>query len=334
MDTAQQTAGEATAGDTTAGDTTAGDTREGEASRDARLWLAALLATVRARWLLVLGVAATFFVLALVYLWTATYSYTAALRVSAAQTSTARPGLGALGGLAAIAGVGTGMAGETATPFKLYLEGLTSREVATRLSRDPKLMQTVFALEWDAGAQQWREPRSVLRGIKTTAFRLIGLPVYAWQPPNAARLQGFLASNILIDQNIKTPLVTVSINSPDPLFATNFLTILHATNDSFLRQQSRARTEANIAYLTGKLATVSLAEYRKVLFDAIAEQEQQMMLTNSETPYAAEPFGPATASMQPTSPRPLPVLIGTTIAGIIAGLALAILLGPIGRRES
>ena len=32
-----------------------------------------------------------------------------------------------------------------------------------------------------------------------------------------------------------------------------------------------------------------------LLFSAIAEQGQQMMLVNASAPYAAEPFGPATA---------------------------------------
>lgn len=298
------------------------------------LWLTEMLATVRARWPLILGMALVFFMLALVYLWTATYSYTAALRVSSAQSSTQRPGLGSLGGLAAIAGVGGGLSGESATPFKLYVEGLTSREVAARLSANQPLMQTIFGREWDASAKRWREPTSALRSLKNGVFHLLGLPVYAWEAPGPARMQEFLAKTIVIDQNIKTPLVTIMIESPDPVFAVKFLTQLHAADDAVLREQSRIRTQSNIAYLTSKLETVSLAEYRKVLFDAIAEQEQQMMLVNNTTPYAAEPFGPATVSLRPTKPRPISMLIGTTIAGLIAGVALAVLLGRRGRKAA
>lgn len=298
------------------------------------LWLVELVSTVRARWLLIVATALAFFVMALLYLWTAAYTYTGALRVSSAQTSTQRPGLGALGGLAAIAGVGGGMAGETATPFKLYVEGLTSREVATRLSKNPDLMHVVFKREWDATSGKWLEPKSPLRSIKEGVFRMLGLPIYGWEPPGPARMQEFLGKSIVVDQNIKTPLVTILFDSPDPAFAVKFLTALHEADDNFLREQSRARTQSNIAYLAGKLETVSLAEYRKVLFDAIAEQEQQMMLVNNTTPYAADPFGPATVSLQPTNPRPIPVLVGTTVAGLIAGIAFAVLLGRKGRRAA
>ena len=145
-------------------------------------------------------------------------------------------------------------------------------------------------------------------------------------------MQDFLGKSIVIDQNIKTPLVTIMFQSPDPVFAVNFLAALHEADDGFLREQSRARTQSNIAYLTSKLETVSLAEYRAVLFNAIAEQEQQMMLVNNATPYAADPFGPATVSLQPTNPRPLLVLIAATIAGLVAGVAFAVLFGRNGRR--
>jgi hypothetical protein len=310
-----------------------GSDSTGLAANDESVWLAEVLATLKSRWLVIAGAGALFFLLALVYLWTATYNYTAALRVSSAQATAQRPGLGALGGLAAIAGIGGG-AGEAATPFKLYIEGLQSREVADRLSKNPQIMHAIFAREWDAAAGRWREPASKRHAIKTGVFKLLGLPVYPWSPPGPAELQDFLAEQVIISQNIKTPLVTVLFNSSDPAFAVKFLTALHEADDNYLREQSRARTKSNIGYLAGKLETVSLAEYRKVLFDAIAEQEQQMMLVNNSTPFAAEPFGNPTVSLRPSSPRPIPVLISMTFAGLVAGTGLVLLFGWMGRRRA
>lgn len=290
-------------------------------------WLDDALSSLKSGWRFILAGGALFALIALVYLWTADYKYGASLRVSATEPTSARPGgLGSLGGLAAIAGVG-GLGGETATPFKLYLESLQSRPVATVLAADPAVMHTIFASEWDAGGKRWREPHSVGRSLKNGVLGLLGLPVDRWTPPDAARLQLFLAENIAIDQNIKTPLVTIGMESTDPQFATGFLTKLHLAADQLLREQSRTRTESNIAYLTGKLATVSLAEYREVLFDSIADQEKQMMLVNSTAPFAADPFGPATSSLHPTSPRIVPTLVGATLAGLLVGAALAIAVG-------
>jgi len=300
---------------------------------DDHQWLFDVLASLRAGWMIVLASGALFALLALIYLWTATYKYTAALRVSATQTSnTSGGGLGALGGLAAIAGVG-GMGAETATPFKLYVEGLQSREVAALLSKDDALMHIVFARQWDADMKHWHEPGGVGHFVKTGVFRMLGLPNYPWTPPGAAELQLYLGENIAIDQNIKTPLVTISIQSADPVFAVDFLTKLHLVSDQRLREQARARTESNIAYLKSALPGVSLAEVRVVLFNAIADQVQQMMLVNGSAPFAAEPFGPASASLRPTSPRPLPTLVGATIAGLFLGIAWVSLFGRARRRR-
>jgi uncharacterized protein involved in exopolysaccharide biosynthesis len=296
-------------------------------------WIGEMLRAVRSRWPLVLAIMAAFFVVALVYLRTTSYTYTVGMRVSSAQASSQPGGLGALGGIAAIAGLGGGMAGDTATPFKLYLEGLTSREVATRLSHDPEIMHAVFARQWDARTKSWQQPTSALRGIKNAIFSVLGLPVYPWSPPGAAELQEYLARTVVINQTTKSPLVTLTVESADPAFAIKFLTKLHEANDAFVREQAKARTESNIDYLKTRVDDIGLTQFRQVLFSAIAEQGQQMMLVNATAPYAAEPFGPSSASPRPTAPRPIPVLAGATIAGLIAGLALAALLGRPGQRR-
>ncbi|HPU15497.1 MAG TPA: Wzz/FepE/Etk N-terminal domain-containing protein [Polymorphobacter sp.] len=290
-------------------------------------WLEDVVASLRARWWMIVAGGVVFALIALIYLWTADYKYSAALRVSATQPASGRSaGLGSLGGLAAIAGVGS-LGSDTATPFKLYIESLQSRPVAAALAADPELMHIVFARQWDAQNKRWHEPASTGRAIKNGVFRVLGLPVYGWEAPGAAQMQVFLSENIGIDQNVKTPLVTIGMESPDPAFAVRFLTKLHGVADQLQRDQSRARTESNIAYLTGKLATVSLAEYREVLFNSIADQEKQMMLVNNSAPFAAEPFGPATASLYPTNPRIVPTLIGFTLAGLLVGAAAAVFAG-------
>lgn len=297
-------------------------------------WIGEMLRAIRARWPLVLGIAAAFFLVALVYLRNTPYTYTVGMRVSSAQATSQPGGLGALGGIAAIAGLGGGLSSDTATPFKLYLEGLTSREVATRLSHDPEIMHAVFASQWDASTKSWHQPPSALRGIKNAVFSVLGLPVYPWSPPGAAELQEYLARTVVVNQNTKSPLVTLTVESADPAFAIKFLTRLHEADDAFVREQAKARTESNIDYLRSKVDDIRLTQFRQVLFNAIAEQGQQMMLVNAAAPYAAEPFGPATASPRPTAPRPIPVLVGATVAGLIAGLALAALLGRRGERRS
>lgn len=295
-----------------------------ETPTDDTNWLGAAWAKVRRRWWLVLGGALLGLLLAVVYLRSADYKYTVELRVSAAESSNGRSNASdRLGGLAALAGV----AGEaqTASPFRLYLEGVKSREVAERLARDPVVMRTIFANEWDPVARRWRQRQGFLGGIKAGMWTLFGLPQFAWTAPGAERLQEYIGKNVAVVQSVKSPLVSIALETPDPKFGMRFLTRLDQTTDDILREQQRERTRSNIAYLSDKLRGVTFVEQRAALFKALNDEQRQEMLANSRAPYAADAFGVPTASLVPTSPKQLPLLVAGPLIGTILGVLLAVL---------
>jgi len=290
-------------------------------------WLSGVWATLKARWWLVLGITIAALIAAVVYLRVADYLYTAELHVYAAPSTNGTPvGASSLGSLAAIAGLG-GTPVEGATPFRLYLEGLRAREVAERLARDRDLMHGIFPGEWDSVSRGWREPRGTLRSAKRFTWNILGLPYQSWRAPDAARLQDYIAEHVDVVQSIKSPVVTIAFDHPDPPLAVRFLTRLGGTVDQFLREKQQERTRSNIAYLSEKLRDVTLIEQRQALFAALNDQERQAMLANSQAPYAANPFGVATASTAPTKPRQVPLLIAGLVGGLLLGAAIALLLG-------
>lgn len=292
-------------------------------------WLGAAWAKVRRRWWLVLIFALLGLLAAVVYLRTADYTYTAELRVSAAESSNGRSNAAdRLGGLAALAGV----AGEAqaASPFRLYLEGVKSREVAGRLARDPVLMRNVFANEWDPVSRRWKQRRGALGRIRAGLWDLLGLPSFAWTPPGPARLQEYIGKNVAVVQSVKSPLVSIALETPDPKFGMRFLTRLDQTTDDILREKQQERTRSNIAYLSDKLRGVTFVEQRAALFKALNDEQRQEMLANSRAPYAADAFGVPTASLVPTSPKQLPLLVAGPLIGTILGVLLAVLVA--GRR--
>ena len=291
-------------------------------------WLANIGTVLKQRWWLVAAVTLVAVLAAVIYLRTATYLYTAEMRVYPAPSTTGQPQLsGGLGGLASLAGIApTGT--EPATPFRLYLEGVRSREVAEALARDRDLMHQTFPSEWNAQTRTWQERRGFASSIKHAVWNLLGLPLTGWRAPDAARLQDFIAANVLVNQSVKTPLVSITLDSADPRFGVQFLTKLGAAIDAYLREKQRERTQSNIDYLSEKLRGVTLIEQRQALFNALSEQERQAMLANSLAPYAANPFGVAVATTAPTTPRQVPLLLAGLFGGLIAGIAAALLLGP------
>jgi hypothetical protein len=290
--------------------------------------VAALWQALRARRVLVALVAGLGLLVSIVYLRTATYEYVAQLRVAAAPGSASRaPQLGSLSGLAALAGVGLEA---EATPFRLYLEDLHSPLTAAELARDAALMQKIFAEEWDGA--RWQPRPSLSDRARALLLRLSGAPVSAAQPPDAARLQAWLARHIVISEAPKSPVVTLMMAHPDPAFAKAMLERVHQVADDRARARALARASGNIAHLDRRLEEVSAFDHRQAMFVTRAAEEQRLMLAKNPTPFATQRFGSATATSAPVSPRQGRALIIGLALGLVAGVLLALALGPVGRR--
>lgn len=303
---------------------------ESEFAAPPQAWVHGVIAVILRRWWLMPLMMAVGLVLAAVYLHRAQYFYSAELKVYAAPSSSGKSAQSALSGLAALTGLAGGSTSEAVPPFRFYLDAIYSPEIARRMARDRAMMHTIFAAEWDEAGKRWREPPSFSREMQGAIMGVLGLPQAEWQPPDADRLRGFIAYAVTVRQSVKTPIATIGFEYPDPVFATSFIEKLHKTVDSYLREQQAARTRGNIAYLTTQLQTVTLAEQRFALVGTLTEQERQAMLAYGNAPYAAEPFDLATASLEPTRPRPMPVLIGGLVTGLILGIVAALWFG---RRE-
>ena len=297
---------------------------------DAVAWVHGVMATIMQRWWLLPVMMVVGLALASIYLHRADYVYAAELKVYAAPSSSGKSAPKGLGGLAALTGLSGG--GDAISPFRFYLDGLYSPEVAKRMARDKTLMQTIFAGEWDKQNQRWRQPASLSGSVRSVVTGLFGLPQFGWQAPDADRLRGFIDYAVTVRQSVKTPIATIGFEYTDPVFAGQFLEKLHETVDSYLREQQAARTQGNIAYLSKKLRTVTLAEQRQALVTALTEEERQAMLAFGNAPYAADPFDVVNVSMTPMRPRPVPLLIGAALAGLLSGAVLALLLARRARR--
>lgn len=251
------------------------------------------------------------------YLHLAEYKYTGEMRVVASQAPGNNTGIGGgrLGNLASLVGIST----ETGSPspFKLYLEELTSREVASALVSHSDLMHIVFKREWDAGTRSWRhpEPTPFRNGFKA----LLGFPVLEWRAPDAARLQDYLRQSIKIDDDPKRAVTIVRFDHADPRFATALLTALNAAADGHLKTVALARARQFARYLDARLATIVVAEHRVALATALSDQEKQIMLASSDAPYAADLVEAPTTSLAPTSPRAVIVLVACTLFGLVFG---------------
>jgi LPS O-antigen subunit length determinant protein (WzzB/FepE family) len=298
-------------------------------SSDDEIDLFELLGKIIAGWKAIILFILVFFIAAVFYLRNATPIYATYYQVTPAASSSGSISgkLGNLGGIAALAGVSLSGQGGAASPFDLYLEYIKSRALADKLAQDPFIMQGFFTDQWDRQAKQWREPKGMLITIKTSVKGLVGQSEKSWQPPNSEDLQKVLEKQVnVLKPGTKGPdIYKISLNHPNPAFARYVLKRVNELADAKVRSESLTRATRYADYLSRRLSSVVIAELRKDLSDALAEQEKSIMLASSDSSYAALLVSGIYSDSMAVSPKYIPVLAIALVLGFFMGCLYALI---------
>lgn len=293
-------------------------------------------------WLLILGGGAIGFVIAALSLQGAVYSYPVEMQVTTVQSTTGsgggsgRGGLSQLSGLASLANIALPTT-QNEMQFQLFVDSLTSRDLANELAKNQDVLITLYGDQWDPITKTWHEPPVGLSTrIKNSIRGILGLaPQLPWHAPNGENIQSFLANSLLIGQDPrKAYMLTLSLTTGSRDFSMRFLTLLVQTADERLRQKALERARIYIDYLTAKLATVTVAEHRDALTQALGDQERYAMVASSGKPFAAEVFQSPWASNLPASPTPKRVFMFWVLVGIFSSVAFAYLRFKVSQRDA
>jgi hypothetical protein len=262
-------------------------------------------------------------VLTIIVLHVLSTQYTVSMSVAPIVESNQQLG-GGLGTLARLGGVNlNGLTGGSGQ-FRLFVEGLKTRDTAETLAQDPDLMHGLFATRWDDSQKQWK-PQSVLSKIVRGIEAFFGVPVEPWHPPNADQVYDLLQTQLGIDDDPKEPTVSLSIQTEHPEVAAVLLSKLVHNVDETLRARALERANSYIAYLNLELQKVTVSDYRSILVEHLAEQEQTRMMASATVSFAAQTFSAPSRSNTATAPKSILLLIIALAVGIIAGAAIAVL---------
>ena len=283
-------------------------------------------------WRLILGCAAFGFVIAALSLQGAIYTYPVEMQVTTVQSTSGSGGgggrsLSQLSGLASLANISMPST-QNEIQFQLFVESLLSRDLANDIAKNQDIMVALYGNQWDPITQTWFEPPiSTAAQAKQWLRGVLGLaPTLPWHAPNGENIQNFLSDNLRVNQDPrKTYMVTLTLTSNSRDFSIRFLNLLVQTADERLRQKALERARVYISYLTAKLNTVTVAEHRDALTQALGEQERYAMVASSGKPFAAEVFQSLWASNLPASPSPRQAFLIWMILGALAGTTFAFL---------
>jgi len=239
----------------------------------------------------------------------------------APQQSSSNQGAGISGGLssaASLLGIRTDAANSDFEKFRvLYISTQTAAAVDSQFH----LLQRNFP-GWNEQGQRWEMPPLGLSNAPQRFVRWIfGRPI--WRAPTADDLASALSNQITITKRETDPFLVISSQSRDPKLTENLLlALVNAAND-ILRARAQQQAVMQIRYLSNQLQTVSISEHRQVLTTLLLGQEQNLMLSRSNVPYAAQILSPPTTHFNEAMPGVTLILAIGFVVGLVIGIFVA-----------
>jgi hypothetical protein len=257
------------------------------------------------------------------YLHIATYRYTVTMEVASTDQSV-NPQLTSS---ISILRSGLPISLRTDLNMELFIDEMTSIEVAEKLAQDQDLLHSMFYGRWDKERQEWLPPSPTI----TTIRHWLGLPERTRIAPSAFDVQSFIDKNIEIRRTPTSPVVTLVIKHHDPAFATKLLTSAYALADGKLREISRERAQQRLDFLQDYLSKTTLEDYRRELVLALVDQVRTLMAGKLPSAFAVYVIAGPWSTDVPTDPSARGVLMLAVLAGLVL-TGLSILVLPAKRR--
>ena len=262
-------------------------------------------------WLLVLGIAVSFMLLAGLVTWLKTPLYRAEVLLAPVTEQDGgnrylQP-FKEFGSIAALAGVNLNRGDKKSESIAT----LKSRKFNEQFIRDNKLDRILFSDLWDEKNQRWEVSDETEIPTLWDSYETFNKRV----------------RSIREDRN--TGLVTLSIEWQDPEIAAHWANDLVASINRTLRQQTVETSRQAIAYLQEQLGKTSVVELQQVLHQLIESEMKKIIIANLNEAYAFKVIDPATVSEEPFNVRLSMTLVLSAIFGLILGVVVALVINAV-----
>lgn len=274
----------------------------------------------KGKWLIV-GVAAAFFVLAVVFSLLMPNMYRSEI-VLAPASSESSGGISALagqfGGLAGLAGIDLGGSGGV-DKTTLTLEVMKSRAfIADFIRRHELAVPLIAATGWsyDTG---WKIDQDIYNEQEKQWVRRVS-GRKSVTPSDLELVEVFRKDVLLVSQDIKSQIVSVSVELMSPSEAKKWVTWLIEDVNQYMRERDIAEAAKSIEYLQGQLEKTSLADMKQIFYQLIEEQTKSMMLAQVRDEYVLKIIDPAVEPEEKTSPKRALICVGAALLGALFGV--------------
>lgn len=242
--------------------------------------------------------------------------YQASALVAPANEEGGARGLGGqLGGLASLAGISLG--GGSSNQTVIAKEVLQSRAFLTDFIHRHQLAVPLIAVDgWNQEKQQWQYNREIYN--PETETWLQDSEGKSLAPTDWDLVKAFQENHLNVSDNKDTGMLTISIKNLSPIAAKEWVTLLVADINEYMRKENVSTAEARIAYLEGKLNETNIAGMQQVFYQLIESETRTVMLANAQREYVFRTIDPAVVPQEKSEPkRALIVVVATLLGGML-----------------
>ncbi len=215
--------------------------------------------------------------------------------------------------------------------FDHFIVLLNSNRIAEVLEERYGVSRLLFGNLWDQESQSWRKPDGLAFRVKAFVRGLFGYP--EWKAPRAKNVRQYLRKHLDVSPVSRGAMRSVSLSGKDPEHLASILMWLFENTSALLRDERNAALRNNIAYLQDRLGQARIDIYRESLISLLADQERQLMLSQTDQPFGVVLLEPPVKPDAPSGPDPLLLLFAAGLAGLCLG-GLLVLSVTLPRRRS
>jgi uncharacterized protein involved in exopolysaccharide biosynthesis len=273
----------------------------------------------------IIAITAVFAFVSVIYALSVSNQYKATVLLAPAQSdgSDLSGALGQLGGLASLAGVSIG--GGDSSEAQMAQEIMKSWSFIDGFIADNDLAVELSAVkDWSKGSNELL----INDGVYDTENKqwLIENESGVTGPPSSWVLFQAFSERLVVSENKKSGLVSVSIEYYSPQIAKQWLDMYVAAINAHMQQRQMEKVTNNINYLQAQIEKTSIAEMREVFYTIIAEQTKNKMVAEASPEYAFVAVSPSMVPEEKSQPeRAFICIIGTLLGGILSVLLVLVM---------
>ncbi len=273
----------------------------------------------------IIAITAVFAFVSVIYALSLSDQYKATVLLAPAQSdSSDLSGLGQLSGLASLAGVD--ISGGDSSEAQMAQEIMKSWSFIDVFIAENNISVEVYAAEgWSRESNELQIDDDIY-DAETKTWLVENDNTGEVGPPSSWVLFQDFSERLVVSENKKSGLVSVSIEYYSPQIAKQWLDMYVAAINAHMQQRQMEKVTNNINYLQAQIENTSIAEMRELFYTIIAEQTKNKMLAEASPEYAFVAVSPSMVPEEKSQPyRSIICIIGTLLGGFLSGLLVLVM---------